>query len=358
MHAAEIPNAITAVLVSETELAPGQPFRLEFDWAVPDGSPAGDSFSLTLHPERANANTALLRLTAPDGQVVAVGTWSGRTVIFELTPYVTTHPRDIHGDGWFSARLDGAVVGDGDTTVTTHIAGTSLTFRQTEDSSGGTTPPTTPETKDAWKWAYWSRDDQGTVNPDKAITWILSLPVFDHETRDVTVVDATSADSGWAFSCDEQFISHRPDYPIGTPTGVQALVAPQTTHGGMTATLECTPERIRVVIDRIAPYTYVELAFRADVTDPGRTSFENEYTVTTEQGSAGGDWTALVLEGGGSGMGQMSVPPTAPPVESDIPELPATGAADGSTVWVAISIMVLGATLMLVASSLPRRRKR
>ncbi len=259
-HAAEIPGAIANVRTSATEVEHGQSFRLDFDWVVPDHTPSGDTFSLELPPELENANTAKISLLAPGGEIVAEGVWSGRTAVFTLKEYVDAHPFSISGSGWFLARLDRDAVGEEGGQVTTTVAGTTITVTLVvpEPGDGGGTPvdpePQEPTERDAYKWAYWSRDDQDTIEPEGSIRWVMSTPAYDRDVARITVVDEVEAAAGWQFHCDGMRSQYRKEHPNSYWGGAFDLVSPVPAGTPYLTTFSYTPTRVEAVFEEVPAY--------------------------------------------------------------------------------------------------------
>lgn len=303
-HAAEVPDAISNVRTTTTEVVAGQNFRLDFDWSVPDHTPAGSTFSLTLPAELENANTVVLTLRAPDGSPVAEGVWSGRTVTFTLSDYVTTHPYSIAGTGWFMARVDTDTVGGGDADVTTTVAGTTLVIRQTapDNGGGGEVDPTPkpPAERDAYKWGWFTRDDQGTVEQDDAILWVMSPPIYSTDTARMVIVDEAPAGAGWEFSCGTARMEHFLENPTNTWFDTYTLA---DTDSPLVERFSCEPNRIELVLVNVPAYDLFQIVVNANVTDTNRTSFSNTFSTTTDDGRTAGDSTRVSLEGGGDGSG-------------------------------------------------------
>lgn len=363
-HADDIADAIGNVRTTTTDAVAGQSFRLDFDWAVPDESPAGTTFTLALPPELVNANTVTIKLPAPDGALVAAGVWSGRTATFTLTDYVTTHPYSISGTGWFLARLDTDTIGSGETTITTTVAGTSITIRQVVPDNGGGDDgedpgPRPPEERDAYKWAWWTRDDQGTVDPSEAITWVLNPPVYSTVTERMVVVDDVPAGAGWEFACESPWLQHYRGNPNLDWAGNFDLDNPVLPGTPFVTDFTCSPTRLSVTFEKVPAYDYFEIVIRADVIDSNRSSFANTFSTTTSDGRTAGDSTRVSLDAGGDGSGipgsQLRlrkflagpVPTTAPELYTIVATCVAPGSGtptvhsrevrgDGAT-WVAIS---------------------
>lgn len=98
--AAEI-DAITDVTISKQVLNVNTAFDVSAKWAVPDGSQAGDTFTLTF-PSEVEAYASTIQLKDPDGNVVGSCNVSANSFLCTLSNYVTTHD-NVHGTLWFHA---------------------------------------------------------------------------------------------------------------------------------------------------------------------------------------------------------------------------------------------------------------
>ena len=104
--AAAISGAITSVNIVKTTVGPNQNTAIDLTWKVPDGTKAGDTFSMTL-PADPFASITSPNFTLIDpatGSVVANAVVSGRTVTFTMTAYAQQHI-NVSGTATVTAKI-------------------------------------------------------------------------------------------------------------------------------------------------------------------------------------------------------------------------------------------------------------
>lgn len=117
-RAAQIDDAITSLKITtwdgqqvDDPLAPYAQVTLEAEWAVPDDSRPGDTFTL-VYPEELNYFGRVQgTLDNADGETVAtyVVDDDTRTVTFTLTDFVREHPTNIRGSFDMTMNLSGSI---------------------------------------------------------------------------------------------------------------------------------------------------------------------------------------------------------------------------------------------------------
>jgi len=379
--ASTISNAITEVTSGEKTVADGSTFDLNFKWAVPDYSKEGDTFALALPNELVNPDGIPIKLRETDGtETVANGTWLGNTATFTMTNYVNKKPLNVHGDGFFSVRLNVAKPVNERTNLTTIVSGRILTLDVTPATgSSHQERGAVPLTRPAIKWGYWANPkDQGTSNSKSAIVWNLALPVTETaQNGPITVADVLPEGSGMAFDCNG----------ITWPYYQTRLSdTQQTTMPEGTMKVEsCEANRVVFTLPGgIKPYESVTASISTNLTEtPARASYTNTFTFSnprTDQTDVVQS-RALRQTAGGTGSGLVapskpvlpvvpqtsktpvpSVPPSAPPaVQQSKPTTPTppnilaqTGAEVVGVIAIAGLVSVLGFILVAVA----RRRRR
>lgn len=107
--AAEITGAVQNVNVTTTGTVNffGGTVDFDMDWCVPDGSSAGDFFTLTLPPELKVPNSLTFDLLDSAGNVVAVATANNDVLTFTLTSFVEGR-NNICGTAFLQANIDAA----------------------------------------------------------------------------------------------------------------------------------------------------------------------------------------------------------------------------------------------------------
>ncbi|MDY4492379.1 Ig-like domain-containing protein [Schaalia hyovaginalis] len=80
-----------------------------FQWQVDPNANPGDSFTVRLPDELVSALSTPIDLKNERGELVATGTWAGKTATFRLSDYAADHGH-ISGSAYFSVKWDRAVV--------------------------------------------------------------------------------------------------------------------------------------------------------------------------------------------------------------------------------------------------------
>ncbi|GAA4136514.1 SdrD B-like domain-containing protein [Leifsonia shinshuensis] len=301
--AAEIPGAITSVKTDKSSYGYSERLRLDFTWAVPDGSAPGDTFSLQLPAALSAASLARFTLAAADGSPVATAAWNGKTVVFTLTDYVATH-RSVGGSGFLTAQWDHSVVTEtGGPVVLTF--GTSVTTVEIapkptpQPTDPGTSQPSPPPTqRGLWKGAGWADGSyEGTRDPSDNINWLVELPGNPTGfTGPIDIVDHTG--QGSAIDCASIRITARAGLAAGTPT---------TTLDPSRSTVTCADGTLHIVLDRIKPDEFIDVRYKGTITDQGLGSYSNAVTVTAPAQTWTKTQTIKRTAAGGVGSGTQSV---------------------------------------------------
>lgn len=191
--AAVIPDAITDVRIEETRIDRWHQFKLHLDWSVPDGSQAGDMFTLGLPAELEATDGTRFALRAPEGQVVANAVIDGDVVTFTLTPYAQTHD-GVHGAAWFWVRFAPGVEYGDELDLEFRVENT--VFRDSVTVTG--TPGNTDNV--ATKWQTWVTGPDG--HRIDRLLWAIDGPVVrdDMVNQTYTIVDTPGA--GQEIDCD------------------------------------------------------------------------------------------------------------------------------------------------------------
>lgn len=102
--ATDIPDAVTSVETQGT-IRVGDSFTLVAQWAVPDHSKPGDTFTLELPPELSPMQTQF-DVLSDSGAVVATANVQGGNVVVTLSDYVTQNPVNLKGQLRFNATVN------------------------------------------------------------------------------------------------------------------------------------------------------------------------------------------------------------------------------------------------------------
>ncbi|MFK3669168.1 SdrD B-like domain-containing protein [Leifsonia aquatica] len=300
--AAEIPGAISNVTTDKSSYGYSEKLVLSFDWAVPDGSAPGDTFSLTLPPELAAASLARFTLDAPDGTPIATAAWNGRTAVFTLTDYAATHD-DVAGTGHFTAQWDHTTVTEtgGPVELTFGSTLTTVTIAPKPTPTPCTTncgPPPVPTSRGAWKGSGWTDGSyEGTRDPSSNISWIVQLPGDQTGyAGPVDVVDTIGA--GSAIDCPSLSVTARASLAGGTPS---------SPVDASRYTVSCTASGLHVVLDAVHPSEFIDLRYTGTITDQRLGTYSNAVTISYPGTTVTKNSTIKRTSAGGSGDGDQSV---------------------------------------------------
>jgi LPXTG-motif cell wall-anchored protein len=160
-----IAGAITGVTVAPASVTLGQQVTTSITWQVPNGTKAGDTFTLTLDPK---LNHLPGSFSMPDaaGNVVAtavISSGSPAVVTFTMTDYAAHH---IHVSG--TAFVVSNYTASTGAQQFTYTSGDGKSF-----SNPVTVTSSPPNRAHANKFGRWTRADQGRDNPVDFLQWNL-----------------------------------------------------------------------------------------------------------------------------------------------------------------------------------------
>ncbi len=285
--AATIDGAITS-FPATTAMGPnGSVTELKFTWAVPDHSQPGDTFTLVLPDGLESADIVPITLKeqvagAPKGgggRAIATGTWHDKTATFTLTDYVTDHPLNVHGDGYFSVRRVEEQPLDEKKQVTKSINGHVVPIGDSNPSSGPSqSEPSTPnKTRPAMKWGYWaSPKKEGETDSKRAIEWSLALPVTDTEQPGpIVITDELPGGSGMAFDCASASYHY---YQKNLGAGYDPAMP-----DGRVKVASCDKTKVTFEVPKsIDAYESITASINATITESQpRIDYENTFTYST-----------------------------------------------------------------------------
>lgn len=168
-HAATVPSAISSVSLRQSVTTVGSAITLDLTWSVPNGTKAGDTFTLELPPELAVLGGTRFDLKNADGTVVASASISGQLVTFTLTDFAEHHI-GVKGSAFFSVALRQSVQPGPHDLVFTASGSVfrdrvEVGVRPVNDFSGTAT-----------KWAKWLPPGTPGVPANDRIHWAITGP--------------------------------------------------------------------------------------------------------------------------------------------------------------------------------------
>lgn len=376
-----IPGAITSITTTATHVDQWDQVDFACTWAIPDGSQPGDTFTLTLPAELRWFGSRTFTLRAPDGSPVAIATAddSGH-VVFTLTEYVLGYPVDVHGTCRFSTQY--TTVGTGeevDLVFQTDAGVVRVPVDTDEPCPEGCAEPHDEADKDMW----WT---DGSQQSTRSVVW---APATTADTSTVTLEDVPGP--GLSLDCTS-LVAH-----IGRHLDADGRITGPYDDETYEASVSCTPSHLTVTWSDVRPGEYTQIRVDSAVTDASLAEYTNRATVTVSGVDTPVDSTVRRTDGGGTGVGTPTTPPspttttttatppatttttvpTAPPTTSSAPPRPSstalsmgtTGGSATSTGGASalaytgariLALTVAGATLLasgLVLSVSTRRRR-
>lgn len=312
-QAAEVPGAVTDVRLEETLATSWSQMRLQLDWKVPDGTDAGDTFTLRL-PEQLQATDGLrFGLKDASGNVVANADVDGELVTFTMTDYAETHT-GVHGSAWFWVRFTSAVEPGDDLSLVFEVGSTTFTDTITVEAPGPDDP------RSALKWQRWETDDAG--EREDRFLWAIDGPVVQENMVGSTYQIVDTPGPGQEIDCEAVSVwSGTRDGSWADPT----FVAEDRWN------LECGPNQVSVTVK---PTTdEIGRAFRllgeSAVTDTTLEEYRNSGFVRL-WGTAELPVDQVVRAGGG-GDGTGEVPTPGPTTTTPASPTPTTSEPTTST---------------------------
>ncbi len=201
-HAAVLKGAITGVTTSPGKIDYGDYLRTDITFCIPDGSSAGDTFSLT-YP---NSYTVLPDRFPVDDQKTGVNVANvdinegTRVITFTLNAYVESHD-NVCGDAFFESK----VTSQGDETL-------PLTFTSNDDSTFRSTVTVGPKPavsgQGPHKVGSFPTANQCRSTTEDCLTWRLQSAVG--PLTGGTITD--KAGSNWSWDCATVKVE------VGTPS--------------------------------------------------------------------------------------------------------------------------------------------
>lgn len=300
-QAAVIGGVITNVTVTPTNPAWGGQIRTNIDFCVPDGTQAGDTFSLTLS-EHLTALPTGFPLKDAGGELVAtaaIAPGPPAVATFTMTSYAATHI-NVCGRAFIESSFSSSLT-----------PGVTVPFTSVTNDGATYTTPITPsgqgptgDMNSSFKFGHLpSTGDQGHTNPNDAVNWNIVTP--QGPLTSATITDNPPAGQNIDCTSVSLVIGAR------TATNVDALApAPIITP------VVCSPDAISVTVGPIPAGQAVRLGFMIDLDVPtgaGSHVFANTANVVSVRadGSIQTDSPASTIAtstGGGSGEGEVPTP--------------------------------------------------
>jgi hypothetical protein len=312
-QAAVIPNAITSI--STTSTIDGQWSQVDFtcQWAVPDGSHPGDTFTLQLPPQLRWFGPADFALQNPSGEAVATAHASDSgLVVFTLGNFVAAHPKTIGGTCNFSTLYTEKPTSGGITQLDFQVGSTVIrvpvTIDQPCQQDCAPKPPTSPE-----KYMWWSDTAQTELKS------AFHLPATTLASSDVTITDTPGP--GTQIDCSR--IVPR----VGKSLDQNGNIATPSDEAAYPAVIMCTPSLLTVAWAALPKGELVQLSVFTKVIDDTLGSYTNSGHVTI----AGKDTPVMVevRQTSASGTGNGSTLPSPSPTATSTPS--PTPTREGST---------------------------
>lgn len=299
-HAAELEDVITDVQ-TDGSVAPGDRFRVDITWEVPDSAQPGDTFSMQL-PDELLPMKESFEVLDPDGNVIATAEVVDGVVVFTLTDYVADHT-DVSGTAYFWLEVsEDAEPGD-DVTIEWNLDD-SVKIEIEEPGDGD------------WVNDRDKGQKHGTYYPESGIVeWIVMGPLGYDE---VTFVD--EAQEGQTFVCDD--------------LRVEIWTLDDKGHWDSSELAEnhdvtCTETLVEGTIYDV-PDGKIGALIIPTIVPEGVEVVENKATVSvTDQTDEPGAET-IVTDAGGEGDGDQIVTPSPTPTPSETPESPEPSETPGS----------------------------
>ena len=267
--AATAVGGVNAVHFDQPLYSNGTTLKLDFEWAVADGSQAGDTFSLTVPPAFDLATSNAFDLLAPDGTtVVAHAVWSGSTVTFTLSDYVESH-QNVHGDGYLSLKF-AQTASPGDV-VTGDFATATVSLPATVQVTPSTGTGVITSTS---KSGYWNHADQGLNETASALGWFIQIPTG--PIVDYVLVDSIGAGSTIDCARGNNGLTVRSTVTLDTSSRPIDFAVVDAARYQVT----CTADSFTLTIPTIATGEFWTVNYSSSVVDQSRLTFRNSVAAT------------------------------------------------------------------------------
>lgn len=302
--ATPVPDAITSVTTDKTSYGYNERIKLTFEWAVPDSTAAGDTFSLALPDELRAVSLAKFSLYAPDGAVVASAEWNGKSVDFALTDYVDTHD-GVGGSGFLTVQWDHNFTPETSQPIMLEFDGVAIEVTigdkpmPSQPCTENCPPPSpTPTSRSLAKSGGWTDGSyEGTREESGNINWSIRLP--GNETGfagPLTTIDTPGV--GSVIECGTIALTTQSSLAgsaVRTPVDVSRY------------TVDCTPSGFTIVLDAVAPSEFITITYKGTITDQRSGSYGNHVEIAVAGTTTIKDTVMKRTDAGGVGGGVQSV---------------------------------------------------
>lgn len=282
-NAAQLDTVVTD-LRTVGRAAPGEAFRVDFDWVLPDAAQPDDTFSIEL-PDDVRPLEESFDVTDPRGDVIAHAAAVDDGVDFTLTEYVDSHA-DVFGVIHFGAEVvEGAQ------------PGRFVDIGWGDDRA--TTVEIMPPSDEGWTNSRHKGQTYGEYYPDSGVVeWIIMGPLG-HDS--VTFDDR--AEDGQVFLCAQMRVEIW-NLDVGGHWDSSLLAQDHDvtcTDGHVQGTIRDVPRgKIgAIIIPTLVPEDATEVENTAAITVDGRTDEPTAESIVTSSGGRGGGES--VGEGAGAG---------------------------------------------------------
>ena len=321
-----ISGAITGVAVTPTNPGIYDPLTVQTSWCVPDGSQAGDTFTLTLPPQL-TPYTSGFPVKDAAGDVVANAVIANGVVTFTLTDFAQTH-NNVCGTAFFNEAINQDDVVANQPNVLTFTSGSDVFHPTITPTRGTGTTRSTPA-----KYGHWvDLVDQGRTKPTDALYWFIETPVAPAAGY-TTATIADSAGAGQAFDCSKVYVH------TGTVDAVGNFQSSGRYTGTVTKT--CSASALSVTTGAIAAGTLLQVGVPVTITDESLTKYGDTGQVSVDGAPLKSITAKNVVryDAGGSASGTSSpiTKPTSASASDTTASTAPTSASQSNTIVIAAS---------------------
>ncbi len=294
-HAAVITNAVTSISVLDTQVHSSGIVDVSFAYKVPDGTKAGDTFTITMSDNVMMKQGQKFALLAPDGQVVARALVVGQKIVFTMTSYSEEH-YGVGGTGHLGLRFDADAVEKGGTQNVVLHSGPVV-------GSGEVKILVPVATHDARKWMTWvaSPGSKGYPDQDNLIWRVVSETITPEMVgQRLALVDAGG--TGIVLDCSTISLSVGKFFPSG-----QFSVTGPYTGPVLSSTCDSTEALRRITVTDDLVGSSLVLSGAASAPDEDQTTFTNSGRQVLAGHATPVHATAQTSSGAGDGVGYKRV---------------------------------------------------
>jgi LPXTG-motif cell wall-anchored protein len=309
-RASAIPGAVTGVKIEQKTASHFQGVTVDITFAIPAGSRAGDTFSVTL-PKSLYAQNQTFPVRSPEGNLVATGVIKAGVVTFTTTDYVENH-RNVTGKAKIFGHFNQGQITPGKTNDFAFTSGGRVFHSPVAITTGTGSTHSGPS-----KVGFWADpEDQGSDHATDAVRW--KLQSWAGPLTDLRFDDHLGA--GQVNDCGSVRIvsstTFRPDGGLKNP---QPL--------GPRAVLTCGRTSFVVTVAHVRTGEVVQINYATTITDHALASLTNKVDVTAKGHSQALGWK--VSHYGAYGEASGTVPTTTPTTTTPATTSPGTTTTGG-----------------------------